>query len=175
MSACAGACDPGGCAGPSNTMILLKKLDSMISDNYTLLFVLLVIFAVIGMAMLYFINSLRKTLTTWWKNKMERGKQALDSMAADDPRSRSDDNNNYYMDPKEDPEFNDPYEYVRKEKKDFIKMMDTELDDYNTKKTEYISDTYRKSNDDKIDRTVFYREHDDYKYDDIIAPPKTLN
>jgi len=155
-------------------MILLKKIDSMASDNYTLLFVLVIIFFVVGMAMLYFINSLRKTLTTWWKNKMERGKQALDRMASDDPRSRVDDNNNYYLDPKEDPEYTDPYEYIRKEKMDFIKMMDTELDTYNKNKTEYISDTYRKANDDKIDRTVFYKEHDTYKYDDMATPEKDI-
>lgn len=164
MTACVSACDASGCSGPANSMMLLKKLDSMIADNYTLLFVLVVIIVIIGLSMLYFINSLKTTLSVWWKNKSERAAGTLDSLASDNPRSKGDDNNNYYIDPRDDPESTDPFKYAPSSKLAYVKEMDAELSDYNQKKTEYIQEIFNKSNDDKVDRSVMYKDYDDYKY-----------
>lgn len=160
MSSCNIACDATGCSGVANSVMLLKKIDSMISDNYTLLFVLVVVLVIVGLALSYFVNSLKNTITTYLKNRPPK-----EESNGDNPRVKDDDDNQYYDNPNDDPQYIDPNEFLPKEQRDYIKDVDTTFKEFNKLKTEYIKNTYEgRDNDDYIDQTILYDKHDNYTY-----------
>ena len=160
MSSC-NACDPSGCAGIPNSVMLLKKLDYMISDNYTLLFIFIVIMIILGMSFIYFFKSLKQSLSTYLKDKV----LSIET-SGDNPRISTDDNYTYYENTKEDPVPVAPKESMPTGTKEFLKTVDNVYKDYNLLKSEYIKKTYThgKENDDVIDEKTLYKEYDDYKY-----------
>ena len=160
MSSCSG-CDPTGCAGIPNSVMLLKKLDYMISDNYTLIFIFIIIMIILGMCFIYFFKSLKQNLSTYFKDK-DKSKEP----SGDNPRIGTDDNYTYYESTKDDPEPVEPKDMMPASTKDFIKNVDNVYKEYNDLKTEYIKKTYTsgKTNDDVIDIKTLYKEYDDYKY-----------
>jgi predicted PurR-regulated permease PerM len=149
-----------GCNGMPNSVMLLKKIDSMISDNYTLLFVLLVVLIIVGLALTYFVNSISTTIKTYLRNIPQKDD------SGDNPRIKEDDDNTYFDNPKEDPQYVDPNEYMPKGQKDYIKDLDDSYKEFNKLKTDYLKNTYNgRENDDYIDKQVLYDDHDDYTYD----------
>lgn len=160
MSSCTG-CDPTGCAGIPNSVMLLKKLDYMISDNYTLLFIFIIIMAILTMCFLYFFKSLKTNLSTYFKDKAK-----VKEPSGDNPRIGTDDSYTYYEIAKDDPEPVEPKDMMPVGKKEFIKNVDDVYKQYNDLKSEYIKKTYTsgKTNDDVIDIKTLYKEYDDYKY-----------
>lgn len=160
---CDNACDPSGCLKADDSMMLLKKLEGMISDNYTMLFILFIILSVLLLALYYFGSSLIKTISIWWRNVQEkRGNGGKSS--ADNPRAKEDDNDIYYDNPKEDPNYADPFKYAPSGQREYVDNMDKAYKEYNDKKTSYITNTYQKQNDDIIDQKVIYKEYDNYSY-----------
>jgi lipopolysaccharide export LptBFGC system permease protein LptF len=165
-TACDSACGSSGCK-TDDSVLLLKKIESMISDNYTMLFILLVVLLIVGFALIYFVSSLGKTLQVWWKNKQEKQKALADTGgASDNPRSPMDDDVTYYENPKDDPDSStDPFTYAPKGQRDFDQDINATYQSYNEEKTQYIATTYNgKKNDDILDRSVMYKEYDDYSY-----------
>lgn len=164
MSSCTG-CDPTGCAGIPNSVMLLKKLDYMISDNYTLLFIFVIITAILGLCFLYFFRSLKVSLSTYFKDKSK-----LKEPSGDNPRIGTDDNYNYYEVVKDDPEPVEPREMMPASTKEFIKNVDNVYKEYNDLKSEYIKKTYtststkNQTEDDIIGIKTLYQKYDDYKY-----------
>ena len=153
-------CDISGCASGS---MLLKKIDSMISDNYTLLFVLGVMLIVVGLALTYFITSFVANIKGYLKSKEEVVKA---SSGGDNPREYQDDDHIYYENPKDDPQYEEPKEYMPVSQREYLNKVDKEYDEYNKLKTQYIASTYNgRKNDDIIDRNVLFKEYDNYGYD----------
>ena len=163
MTSCIPSCDATGCVGINSSEILIHKINNMIADNYTLLFVLLVLIIIIGLALSYFITSLIKGLSSYFKAKQQyKFKEDIDN-----PRLREFDDNTFYEDTKEDPEFKDPTEYLDKNKKQVLKNMSNEYGEYNKLKSEYITSNYNgRQNDDVVDKTVMFKDYDNYKYND---------
>ena len=162
MSQSCNPCDPGSCGEPPSGTILLKKLDYMIGDNYTLLFILFIVFCILGLAMYYFVNSLKDTLVNYYSNKK---KVVADTSVSDNPRQPKDDNYTYYPDPKEDPEKTGTTRIPDK-KGDFAEELEKRYQDVNKDKTSYIQTTYNgRDNDDPIDQRTLFQGHDTYKYD----------
>lgn len=156
------ACDISGC---SSTSMLLKKIDSMISDNYTLLFILGVLVIIIGLAISYFMTSLISNIKTYLTSKSEVAEND-----GDNPRYKTDDDVTYYDNPKDDPRYEDPVQYMPTGTYQYVKNLDKEYEEYNKLKTEYISSTYNgRQNDDILDKAVLFKEYDNYDYntDDI--------
>lgn len=153
------ACDSSGCTGVMNPTMLLHKIDSMISDNYTLLIVLLVIIGVVGLALWYFTKSLTTTIKTYLKNKPPK-----EQSSGDNPRLAEDDDNQYYDKPTDDPQYVDPNEYMPKDQKEYVKNIESTFDEFNKLKTDYIKKTYNRDNDDYIDKSVLYEDNDNYVY-----------
>lgn len=164
MSQCVATCDPSGCAGIPNGVMLLKKLDSMISDNYTLIFIWIVVTVILGLALSYFASSLSKTLKDYYKGKQ---KSEVNPPNSDNIRAKEDDDYNYYDPVSEDPVKVDPNDSLEPNKKEYIKNMSATYNEYNNLKTEYLNKTYSgRKNDDLIDSKVQYKTYDDYKYND---------
>lgn len=160
------ACKPEGCANMSG-MMLVKKLQNMLSDNYTMLVIMVVLIGILGLVLFYFGNSLSKTLTNYYKNKKVANDASTATAAvSDNQRDEKADNEIYYEDVKDDPNKKDPALYFDKTKRDFIEDLDSQYKDINTLKSQYISSTYNgKQNDDIIDQKVLYKDYDNYKYD----------
>lgn len=173
MASCNPSCSPTGCGGVPNGEVLLKKINLMLSDNYTLLFVLLLIFLVLGVSLHYFVGSLRKTLTHYIEGKKDMSKLGQPNtkkpsvlLGNGDPRNPMEDQEVYFPDPKkEDPTYVDPVDFMEKDKKNFLKKVDTAYKEYNESKSRYISSTYNgRENDDMVNQQMMYPEYDDYNY-----------
>lgn len=172
MASCNPACSINGCGGPVSGELLLKKINMMLSDNYTLLFALLLIFIVLGLSMSYFVNSLRATLKAYYDGKRDAdeaaagGKKGKKSGGDGDPRNPADDSEVYYNDPqKDDPVYTDPAKYMERNKRVFLENVATAYKQYNQEKSKYIAGTYAgRDNDDIIDDDVLYSAYDKYTY-----------
>lgn len=165
MSQSCNPCDPGSCGEPPSGTILLKKLNYMIGDNYTLLFILFVVLGILGLAMYYFVNSLKDTLINYYANK----KKVEQTSAGDDPRSAKDDAYTYYPDPKEDPEKQGDTRIPEK-KGEFADELEKRYNNVNKEKASYINNTYNgREDDDPIDRNTLFSRHDTYKYENDKA------
>lgn len=158
MSSC-NPCDPAGCGGIPTGAIMLKKLRSMIADNYTLLFIFAVLMIILGLALVYFAQSLVKTLSGYYKSKGD-----VKMTSGNDPRTSIDDNYDYYDPISEDPEKIDVEGSMPKSVSDFSKQIDQTYNEYNTLKSEYIKTTYARKNDDIVDIRLRYSNGDDYDY-----------
>lgn len=161
MSSC-NPCDPASCGGVPNSVALQKKLESMISDNYTLLFIFVVVMIILGLVFIYFVNSIKKNLKTYFKDK-----KAIKTSSGENPRIASDDLYTYYDNPKDDPEPVEPKTKMPNKTKEFVDKMESTYSEYNKLKSEYIKNTTmdRRKNDDIVDYQVLFKEHDNYKYE----------
>ena len=150
------ACAPEGCHKMGGAMIL-KKLQNMLNDNYTMLIVMIVLLSLLGLALWYFINSLKNTLVNYYKNKkvLDVASNSIGDISNNQHDTKAD-NEIYYETPSEDPNKKDPSTFIPKEKQEFIKKVETDYKDINDYKTKYISDTYDKDNDDVIDAKILY-------------------
>lgn len=135
----------------------------MISDNYTLIFIFLIVMIILGLAFIYFATSIKKNLKTYFKDK----KKINESPNGENPRIAADDLYTYYDNPKDDPDPIQPKEKMPDKTKDFVHKMEKTYSEYNKLKSEYIKATTldNRNNDDIVDYKVLFKEHDDYKYD----------
>jgi phosphate/sulfate permease len=162
MSQCNATCDPSGCAGIPNGVMLLKKLDSMISDNYTLIFIWFVVSIILGLALSYFIASLNKNITSYYRGK---NKVNIKTPHSNNIRAKEDDNYDYYETVNDDPVKIDINDSIPPNKKEFIKNLETTYNEYNNLKTEYLNKTYSgRKNDDIIDSNIEFKIYDNYDY-----------
>jgi hypothetical protein len=160
-------CKPATCDGLPQGMVLIKKLENMINDNYTLIFLWFVITIILGLSLYYFFNSIKKTLQSFWNARKElNSKSSSASQASNNPRIATDDDYTYYEDAKEEPVNVDPTEYMPASKRKALEDLKTKYSTYNETKTQYIQNVYSgRQNDDTIDDKVIYAEYDNYKYD----------
>lgn len=157
MSQCS-ACSP--CGDTPNSVFLMKKLDNMIGDNYTLLFILIVVLVILGLALTYFLKSLITTIQAY-----QRGKKQQEIPAGDNPRSKFDDSYTYYPTAKEDPE-NATDVKIPENKGKFVDELETRYKDVTKEQGEFIKANYGgRNNDDPLDRSTLFAAHDKYRYD----------
>jgi hypothetical protein len=157
MSPC-NPCDPTGCAGVPSGIIVLKKLDYMISDHYTLLGILAISLIILGLALSYFMKSMQQTLKQYY-----RALKKQEPSSGDNPRSAKDDDYKYYDIIKDDPDKVQP-ENMEAAKLDFTKELGDAYNEYNKLKTEYLKKTHNVDNDDVVDTRAYYKTHDTYTY-----------
>ena len=157
MSPCS-PCDPNGCAGVPSGIVVLKKLDYMINDNYTLLGILVISLIILGLALSYFLKSLTQTLNTYMKALKRK-----EPTSGDNPRSSEDDNYKYFELVKDDPDKVQP-EHMEAGKHEFTKRVGDAYTEYNKLKSEYLKQTYNEESDDVIDNRMLYKSYDKYEY-----------
>jgi predicted PurR-regulated permease PerM len=140
-----------GCAVPSpidmDEVITKGYISKMLSDNYTLLIIFIIIIGLLLFLAIYFINQIKTTVKDYNRNIQKTG-------------STINTENEVYLD---EPEVLDPNTYQDPNKQQFYKNVDTVYKEYNKEKTNYIKSTYNKENDDSIDNRIIYSKYDDYK------------
>jgi hypothetical protein len=122
---------------------------------------------VIGLALTYFVTSLISNIKGYLKSKADM----VQATQGDNPRAKEDDDHIYYENPKDDPQYEEPKEFMPVNQREYLTKVDKEYEEYNKLKTEYIASTHNgRQNDDIIDRNVLFREYDNYSYnnDDIL-------
>lgn len=147
------------CSAPGGDMddvIVKNYIGRMLSDNYTLLIVFVLVSAMIIFVLNYFFKQARATYNDYKKNK------AQSASNPDDPQADNE------IEPDENDEPVDTKKYQDAGKQQFYKNIDTAYKEYNTEKSKYIEVNYGKENDDYVDQKVAYREYDDYNYKDNI-------
>lgn len=157
------ACSASGADG--NSVVYFKKLQSMVSDHYTLILVFIVCLVIGILVAIYFVKSIKNTLSAYLKNKTKRAKTYAPT---NNQRSKDDDDYIYYENVNEDPEPIIPKDRLPKGEVEFIEKVDDVYNEYNTLKSQYLQKAYRKSNanEDIIDHKIKFNKYDRYRYDD---------
>lgn len=152
------------------SLINRKLINSLITDNYTVLIIFVILFVFIVLIIFYFSSHLRTVLSEYRKYNRKLELAPAPSNNQYDPDA---DNERYDKDePGEKGDLrlyntqirDDPMDYINKGKKDFIADVKTKYGDYNELKSQYIKTTYKKDNDDVIDDNIMFGKHDDYEY-----------
>lgn len=158
-------------ADPDIRSVINRKLiSSLITDNYTILIIFIVLGVFLFLIALYFIGHLRSTLRDYRKYNRKLELAPAPSNNQYDPDA---DNESYIKDDVKErgdmglykTQFrDDPMDYINKGKKDFLEDVQTKYDDYNVLKSQYIKNTYKKDNDDVINERIMFSKYDNYEY-----------
>jgi len=155
--------DPG-----VSSVQVLKQLDLMIKNNVMVIVILLVVVAVLGFGLYYFVKSLISTLAKYYdmkKTNMTYNSESLNDKAADNEEypEQPDPNNPEEEDLKI---VVDPSKFMPKAKRDFITKVTLENQGYNNAKTEFVTRKLNyDTNDDVVDSKILYKDYDNYNYD----------
>ena len=145
------------CSAPGGDMddlIVKNYIGRMLSDNYTLLIVFVLVSAMIIFVLNYFFKQARATYNDYKKNKAQSEANSTDPNA----------DNEVEPDENEEPVDTNKFQDVNKQK--FFKGIDDVYREYNTEKSKYIEVNYGKENDDYVDQKVAYKDYDNYNYKD---------
>ena len=147
-----------------------KIISKLISDNYMVLIIYIVVILFCIAVLYYFGNSIYKTIRNYYKysKTIEVSPSQTDNqydVGADDEvyqklEESIDKKRGFY---KFDVR-NDSEEHIRQTKREFIEDIKKRYEEYNKLKSDYILTTYNKQNDDIIDQNILYDKHDDYSY-----------
>lgn len=151
------------------SIINRKTINSLVTDNYTVLVIFIVISTFLFIIIYYFAKNMFNTIRRYqrYNRKLELSPPQTDNQM--DPESDSEQYTKQAVD-KSDIGVNkllprdEPLDYLSASRKDFLKDVKATYDDYNVLKSQYIRSTYSKGNDDVIDENIMFRKHDDYKY-----------
>lgn len=135
----------------------LKKIERMISDNYTLIFISFILLLILFLITWYFGSQLKETIDIYRKASVKFN----DTLAINASKIGGTDDSEVYDD---DGAFVDTTKYFGAGKTDFVDKMKLAYKDYNKQKAEYIKTTYSTIDDDIIDTSTMYKKYDDYEY-----------
>lgn len=145
------------CAVPSSMdldeLIVKSTINRILSDNYTLLIICLVVLILLGVVLYYFTKQTYKVVIDYKQNNVRSGYKPA-------PESQSYTSNGE----NNDEPVEDPLKYQEPGKQKFYKSVDDIFKEYNVEKTNYIAATYGRENDDAVDSRIAYKKYDDYKY-----------
>lgn len=129
----------------TNDILQLKKLNKIISNNYAILLVFLLLLGLFGLSFYYIVNLLYSQVSLFFRSQKKK------SIKDDDE----------YYDDMFIP--NDMTKYYDAKKKNFIKDLNTEYKEYNEEKTKQIKNNFNLANDDIInEKNIFFNKYDDY-------------
>ncbi len=149
-------------SGLDNTVSSLMNIRKMIADNYSILFVYLLLLSIIVFVLYYFGKQLIVLIHQYYANKATQIKTTLPM--SNNTEDAAADSNNYDSDAELPPDnMND---YMEPGKKNFVKSLDKVYQDYNAKMDDFMHSIGKPDNDNKVDSGVFFKAHDDYKYVD---------
>jgi hypothetical protein len=150
---------------PPTPLTIVDDIKTLIHKNYNFLVVYGVLFAGLLCILAYICSDIYTIVKNYFKYKNSRDVKEK-SGASNNPRHVKGDNESYPTYDEENPVFMDrkPKDYRPTKEKVFYENMDKKYKEYNTKKSEYIKQTYNRDIDDKVDDTVQYPKYDDYEY-----------
>lgn len=152
------------CSSGNQGVVVIKKLESMISDHYTLILVFTVCTIITLLLLFYFGKSMKQTLSAYMRNKTRRKVYA----PTNNQRSPEDDDYMYYDNINEDPEPIIPRDRIPRGQLEFQDKVESAYKEYNDLKTQYLEKAFHKkdANDDVINEKIKYDDYDKYRYDD---------
>jgi hypothetical protein len=139
----------------------VRRIQRMISDNYTIIVLSIVSIIVLLFAAKYFWGELYASLSSYRK-ALQKQNDSLDNNSYGN-KKKTEDDEEYEDDDEKDQTF-DSTQYFKEGKKQFVTNMESQYNKYNKLKSEYIANNYSKSSDDVIDQSALYKSHDDYTY-----------
>jgi len=148
------------CAGAINDLTgiaQLRKIERMISDNYTIIFISFLLIVILIFILWYFSTQLHETLKIYYK---AAGKRNEDIVGKASTSYNPDDAEDY----DDEPTYIDSTTHFDSGKAEFVKNMNDAYKEYNKEKADYIRTTYSIDNDDDINTSAMYSKHDDYEY-----------
>jgi hypothetical protein len=153
-----------------SSVVVMQKISSMISSNYTILMIMFVILGLLVFGLSYFGRSLLNTLTTYYQN---RNAQQTTTSTGDSLKDKAADNEEYPEDDTQDAEEDidgkikvDPTKFMPKGKRDFLQNLELENKEYNEEKTKFLTRNMNyDTNDDVVDSQILYKDYDNYSYD----------
>jgi hypothetical protein len=136
-------------------MAQLKKIERMISDNYTIIFISFILIILLGLMLWYFSSQLTETLKEYYKavGKRNAGVVSKTPPAKEDLEDYDDEQT-----------YVDTTTFFEPGKADFVTKMTNAYKEYNEGKTEYIRTTYGEEDGDNVDTTALYSKYDKYNY-----------
>lgn len=140
------------CAIPSpldmEELIVKKTISRMLSDNYTLIIVFVVILGILAIIFTYFGKQILNSIKQYKKNNLQ-------NLIGDPDKEIYLEEENNMIDVKK---------YQEGGKQQFYKDIDKIYREYNVEKTNYIKSTYGSENDDYIDQKISYKTYDNHEY-----------
>lgn len=146
-----------GCAVPNpmqmNEVMVNNHISRLLSDNWTLLIVFLIVIGLLVLVLSYFVKQTFKTVRDYKSN--EKAQEAPKN-ADEESYDESDDNENAII---------DPVSYQEGKKLKFMKNVEDAYKTYNAEKTSYVQSSFSRTNDDVIDQRMAYKKYDRYEYE----------
>jgi hypothetical protein len=139
-----------------NELTVKNSIKRILSDSYTLLIVFGIVSFLLIMLIIYFGKQISGTLSEYKKQAIKNSGEA---------NIGKNEESEIYLDEDEDQFQKDTFKYQNPNKVKFYKNVDTVYNDYNKEKSTYVKANYNKDNDDRIDRSIVYKQYDDYKYE----------
>lgn len=152
------------------SVINRKVIGNLIKDNYTILIIFIALSVLLGLVAYYFVDHMRGVIRDY---RLYNKKIELAPLPTNNQYDIEADNERYDKDDAKERgdvglyniQFRDePMDYLDKGKKDFLEDVKNQYSNYNILKSQYIKNTYRKSNDDIINEDIMFSKYDDYKY-----------
>lgn len=135
--------------------VMMRRLNKLISDNYSLILVSILVFIIPIVMIVYFGRQMADSIKLY-KKAVVSGT----GTSKKDPEDKE-----LY----EDDVYFDNTKYYDANKADFLKEMKSTYKEYNKEWDDYIKKTYASKNDDHIDQSVLYKKYDNY--DGLQAGP----
>ncbi len=142
--------------GDFSGTIHIMKIKRMISENYLMISLCVMMLLVIGYLIYFAIVQIIESV------KVYRKAIKTESTLSTSKSGNTQDNEVYDTDNPFNPV--DPIRYFEPGKAEFVTNLERNYKEYNTLKSDYILSTYERTNDDVIDKTALYKKYDDYDY-----------
>ena len=155
---------------------LIDELKRLINDNYTLIVIYIILLSLFLYA-LYYVGS---DLSGIVKDYLKMSKMEVEPVKKSDPSVKNSGNqkdtsadNDYYPDVNDESapqnpgtvDTKKPKDYRTKEELSFFNKLNITYNEYNSQKSQYISQVYQgRNNDDIVDDNIEYSKYDDYDY-----------
>ena len=153
------ACDKFAPPRSTDLEAVIIMITKMRSDNYTFLFIYVLLFIALAVIFYYFTKHLVKTVMVYYRNKGTTETTKNQYSSTTDNQSYDEDDVLI--------EVQDPKQFMEKGKRKFAEQIDTTYKEYNQTMDEYMKTKLNKSeNDNAVDSSVMFAKNDDYKYSD---------
>lgn len=138
----------------------IVKIQKMISDNYSMLGLYIVLAFACGVILWYFVKDFFKLISRYLSNKSA----ATTTTIANSSYTLDKNADDVVYDNDLDPIPQDVQKYMDTSKKTFVKEVEKVYQPYNDALADYITSMGKTENDNKVDSSILYKTHDDFSY-----------
>ncbi len=135
-------------SGKQMTSNVSMKITKMISNNYSMLAIYVVLMIALFIILWFFVKTTWRTLSSYY------------ALKGDVPKKNIENDYNY-----DEESLEDPSKYMDPGKKRFVAEVDKTYRSYNEAMDANIKSSGRVDNDNMMDKSILFRNHDDYSYE----------